>query len=79
MALYGALPAVGYVIGVGAFTVVGYDGYAPFVAAAGALALGLFCWCVAKRPTLFWEAKKLSLQQRDGFRGFLPRGDRRRT
>jgi len=40
-AIYGILPAVGYAIGAGIYTLVGYRGVAPFAAAAIAMAAGL--------------------------------------
>jgi MFS family permease len=40
-AIYGILPAVGYVIGAAIYTLVGFRGVAPFVAAATAMAAGL--------------------------------------
>ena len=39
--LYGILPAVGYVIGAGIYALVGYRGYAPFLSASVAMALGI--------------------------------------
>jgi MFS family permease len=40
-AIYGILPAIGYAIGAGIYTVVGFGGCAPFVAASTAMAIGL--------------------------------------
>ena len=40
-AIYGILPAVGYAIGAGIYTLVGFRGVAPFVAAAMAMTAGL--------------------------------------
>jgi MFS family permease len=40
-AIYGILPAIGYGIGAGIYTLVGFRGFAPFVAAATAMAVGL--------------------------------------
>jgi MFS family permease len=39
--LYGILPAIGYVLGAGISALVGYPGYAPFVAASAAMAIGI--------------------------------------
>jgi MFS family permease len=40
-AIYGILPAIGYAIGAGVYTLVGFQGFAPFAAAATAMAVGL--------------------------------------
>jgi MFS family permease len=40
-AIYGILPAIGYAIGAGIYTLVGFRGSAPFIAAAAAMAVGL--------------------------------------
>lgn len=39
-AIYGIVPAVGYLVGTGIYTLVGFHGYTPFFAAAIVLALG---------------------------------------
>jgi MFS family permease len=39
--LYGILPAIGYALGAGIYTLVGYRGYAPYVAASAAMAIGI--------------------------------------
>lgn len=39
--LYGILPAVGYAVGAGVYALVGYRGYAPFLAGSVAMALGI--------------------------------------
>jgi predicted MFS family arabinose efflux permease len=39
--LYGILPAIGYALGAGIYALVGYRGYAPFIAAAAAMAIGI--------------------------------------
>jgi predicted MFS family arabinose efflux permease len=39
--LYGILPAIGYALGAGIYALVGYRGYAPFIAASAAMAIGM--------------------------------------
>ena len=39
--LYGILPAIGYALGAGIYALVGYRGYAPFLAASAAMAIGI--------------------------------------
>src|SRR6204780_1414725 len=39
--LYGILPAIGYALGAGIYALVGYQGYAPFLAASAAMAIGI--------------------------------------
>jgi MFS family permease len=39
--LYGILPAMGYALGAGIYSLVGYRGYAPYVAASAAMAVGI--------------------------------------
>jgi len=39
--LYGILPAIGYALGAGIYALVGYRGYAPFLAGSVAMALGV--------------------------------------
>jgi len=48
--LYGILPAVGYAVGAGIYAVVGYRGYAPFLAGSAAMAFGVL-------PVLFIPKK----------------------
>jgi MFS family permease len=39
--LYGILPAIGYALGAGIYALVGYQGYAPYLAASAAMAIGI--------------------------------------
>jgi MFS family permease len=39
--LYGILPAIGYALGAGIYALVGYRGFAPFLAASAAMAIGM--------------------------------------
>ena len=39
--LYGILPAFGYALGAGIYALVGYQGYAPYLAASTAMAIGI--------------------------------------
>jgi MFS family permease len=39
--LYGILPAIGYALGAGIYALVGYRGYAPYLAASVAMAIGI--------------------------------------
>lgn len=39
--LYGILPAIGYALGAGIYALVGYQGYAPYVAASVVMAVGI--------------------------------------
>ncbi len=39
--LYGILPAIGYALGAGIYALVGYQGYAPYLAASAAMAVGM--------------------------------------
>jgi len=39
--LYGILPAIGYALGAGIYALVGYRGYAPYLAASTAMAIGI--------------------------------------
>jgi MFS family permease len=39
--LYGIIPALGYAMGIGIYMMVGYRGYAPFLTAATAMAIGV--------------------------------------
>jgi predicted MFS family arabinose efflux permease len=39
--LYGILPAIGYALGAGIYALVGYQGYAPYLAASAAMAIGM--------------------------------------
>jgi MFS family permease len=38
--LYGIVPAIGYAVGAGVYALVGYRGYAPYLAASAAMSLG---------------------------------------
>jgi MFS family permease len=39
--LYGIIPAIGYALGAGIYALVGYQGYAPYLAASVAMAIGI--------------------------------------
>ena len=39
--LYGIIPAIGYALGAGVYALVGYRGYAPYLAASVAMAIGI--------------------------------------
>jgi predicted MFS family arabinose efflux permease len=39
--LYGIVPAIGYALGAGIYALVGYQGYAPYLAASAAMAIGI--------------------------------------
>ena len=43
--LYGILPAIGYALGAGIYALVGYRGYAPYLAASAAMAIGILPIC----------------------------------